>query len=453
MVLSNSSTPVQLQQWSQATQRLQHVTSIHVHVADRVSAELFEMAVLLLSQRRPYITELHLLAVDGTLSTKLTHNQTIARIPSIRGLACLLLELKTLVVKGIEVNDLPEDLQHLATAATAGVWQLQKLTLRAFWNLDEEADPLHWSSVASCVLQLAQAFPHLEELELQVPGLELDPKQSLLSSSKDGAIDCLFDETVTAAMEAAEDAVALLTDETEGKYQLAGVALLAVITTAALQLQDLEALRLHEVPNIWKPHPDLAVTSGLLQQLSAVTLSAFAADDDVDVEDSPICAIENTTMEDYGCWLLQHHSSLMQLGINTAYSSPDRVEAKWSMTWNRKQLPLQPQLLQQQTPNLACALDSSGGRTDVGSCEQAQVSAATVEQVTVSMMCHNWSISGTEALFGAFRRDLSHYSSRPAYSVLSNISSLQLKVGYWGSFQLKDMLKDMKNLRHLEVRI
>lgn len=114
LLLSEKTSISQVQQWFQATQRLQHVSSLHIHINSDISAEMFELAIQLLSQRSSNIRELHLLESGVAHSAIITER---ASIPSLQHLQHLLGSLQTLVIQNISVKDLP---------VTCRTWQPQQ---------------------------------------------------------------------------------------------------------------------------------------------------------------------------------------------------------------------------------------------------------------------------------------------------------------------------------------
>lgn len=158
LLLTGSSSEEQLRQWEQATQQLQHVAGIHVHIAGEVSSQTFDLTMQLLSQRHQ-IKELHLLPARLCGSG--------GSVPALKAVAQLSSQLHTLVVEGIAVGSLLADLRQLAAAA--GGWKLQMLMLRT-----TEPDKLFWLGYLSALRRFVEAAPGLKTLNLRIPLLVYD---------------------------------------------------------------------------------------------------------------------------------------------------------------------------------------------------------------------------------------------------------------------------------------
>lgn len=136
-----SSSMTQLQNWVRTTNKLQHVSNIHMVLTGRVPRKVLGLAMQLLNRHFNNISELHLLAIsNGNSSSKDT--STIPAAPATASIYSLLPlqhnfdRLKILVLQGVAVADLPDDLQQLGAAAvSAGEgWQLRSLKLLGTWT-------------------------------------------------------------------------------------------------------------------------------------------------------------------------------------------------------------------------------------------------------------------------------------------------------------------------------
>lgn len=118
--LCEDSSTDQLQQWRQATQQFQHVTSIHIQVASRLTAVIFDQAMQLLSQRKQNVTQLHLLTAGRNSSY---NSSGYACISTLLPVQHVIQHLDTLILQGIAFENLAVDLQQLTAASSS--WQLQ----------------------------------------------------------------------------------------------------------------------------------------------------------------------------------------------------------------------------------------------------------------------------------------------------------------------------------------
>lgn len=183
LLLHDSSSTEQLQQWFQAVRQLQHVSAVHVQVTGDLSADVFGTAMQLLSQQFKSITELHLMAYAGDVTWRVDWGlatQARGYVQSIKGLQHVVSNLQTLVIEGTAVEDMGSDIQQLTAAAVASSgWQLQKLTLNAEWrhpyytfDAVDESTPYLGSGFANAVMQLPSAFPNLQQLAIRIPPID-----------------------------------------------------------------------------------------------------------------------------------------------------------------------------------------------------------------------------------------------------------------------------------------
>lgn len=120
--LSGSSSSEQLQQWHHATRKLQHVRSIHIRIVGEVPSEAFELAMQLLSQSYNSINEL---VAVCTPDCGKSYNSSRGRLITLQPVKHIVSKLETLLIKGIAVVSLADDLQALAAAAEEEEsWQL-----------------------------------------------------------------------------------------------------------------------------------------------------------------------------------------------------------------------------------------------------------------------------------------------------------------------------------------
>lgn len=423
--LSDSSSTEQVQQGCQLMQGLSPVGKIHIDIAVEVATEVFELAMQLLSQRSTPVTELHLLSFYGH-----------GNVASLQSLQHLLPNLQTLVIRGITVDDLVRDLQQLAAAAAADSfegWPLQSLTLE--WN-----NQCHWKLYSAAVQHLATAFPNLQQLDIRVPdiGFYLEPipqlEDAAAMTENDLALldpkhlifcSCGLDSAAMYVFSHPEYTPAAI----EREAATAAVAAIASLANAMIQLKQLQTLTVTEVPDIWRLRTR---DDSSEPPVAAVAIAAAAPDTIIQAGSGLLpsaAAAAFSTLEDLGCWLLQHHPKLLDLRICTDEAAVKGKGCSLSWQCNRK---LQP-AGSHQTPLIAGSSNSS-------KLTPIDMSVAA----GVEHYLHRYSATD-------FADQLSHYSSRPADDVMGHISSLALKIVYSDCLILPDLLENLKSLKHLEV--
>lgn len=106
-------------------------------------------------------------------------------------------------------------------------------------------------------------------------------------------------------------------DEWQRKYyerQLANITATAALVNAALQLKDLQVLKVTNASDIWKLYPPYTCAAKATAQQAALIADVLAAGE--------LCTLSAAaealaTLNKCGCWLLQHHPVLMELHIST----------------------------------------------------------------------------------------------------------------------------------------
>lgn len=459
--LSEQTSISQVQQWFQATQRLQHVSSLHIHINGEISAEMFELAIQLLSQRSSSIGELHLLESGVAHSAIITER---ASIPSLQPFQQLLGSLQTLVIQNISIKDLPSDLQNLAAAATTtaaataatlatpaaqGGWKLQHLTLDVEWlhpwcsSGVQEPTPCLWSTFSTAMLNLIAAFPHLNQLTIRMPPIGLRMTEVIYYD--DGSVAHSVDEVPEALrfMKKCSTVFSNMPWDWRVSAAAAAVSAVAALVNAAVQLNSLEVFKVTDVPDIWnaQEYHEVEGASYGLRMTTATALSllkagastaarAAVADEffsNADQLSSAAQAVEVLkTLDDAGCWLMQQHQKLKEASFDTAVTG-------WHMWWRWQQQQ------QQQQPSVECVSSSVCCNTtavelytvnlplDVMHLYQSAVAslAAHVESGSCSS---NDSSSICQWFSSLLTGQLSHYSFRPADEVLHHLSSCSLQV-------------------------
>lgn len=323
--LSKCSTSEQLQQWCHVTKQLHHVTSIHVCVFGSISANLLNLTMQLLAQHFKNIKELHLLGVDddsnnnNTKAGRSDDNDPAAHVITLQPLRHLIARLKVLVIEGLTVQDIAGDLQQLAAAAVArhgegGAWQLQSLTLAVEWGYERQPEgqgdfrarlgrckQTPWPAFLLFWSSLLKAFPSLTQLNIQLPTWVLFEFKSAGDVYERMKADSLC-------------------------HQFTKVATIAAVANLVLQLKHLKVLTLTDIPDVWgncngisyrEPAIGTAATgargSGLAQP-AVDGLHACLSNGLLPSLSAAAAAFE--TMDDFGCWLLQHHPALAELSVS-----------------------------------------------------------------------------------------------------------------------------------------
>lgn len=410
--LSATSSTQQLHQWHQATQHMKHVPSVHILVTGTIAADVFQMATQLLLQRRS-IRHLQINAWQPFRK---------AQIPSTQLINPLMQRLQTLQLSdGMTVADMAGFLQQLAVAQARG-WKLQHLTLQASWT--DPAGPSSWSEVCTGLGNLATASTGLRELDLKLPPLELDDL-------------CWQDEN---------------NDDVDAYLWLPNVAVVAALANSLVRLTALEVVTITDVPNIWVlPKPLAEVPADFLSASPSATAQTEAANALLASGLLPSLTAAGATfltLDDLGCWLLQHMPNLKKLQIQSTGVRPEYGETcPCAMCWQRQQ------------EHAAVIANSS-----VQGCKATATAVigpmqGTVTEVEFSHEQHALMTSGSQvdssdtSLSLRFHESLSSYSSSPDSDLVCHISSCCLGLHLSDIDGLGDLLADLKSLRNLEVRM
>lgn len=481
--LSDSSSRDQLQQWCHTTQHFQHVVSIHILITGTIPAQVFEQTMQLLLERKDMITELHLLAA-AAMPWAITSSSKHARVSTLQPLQHVIGQLKTLVIKGILVANMARDMRQLAASAALaeGNWQLQQLTLCVLWH---QGQPSHWYQFSTAIRQLTAAVPNLQRLEICVPflGVRAKPQCSfqkgsiIIPSDNQGTIYCFENSTnssnghdaagdaaVVAAVqpdandqedEAAHDADEFLpSNNFELNAACKLLAAVAGLADAVLQLQHLKVLVVTGLPDIWQPQaPGVSFTT-------MVEMAAAAGYVPLDIErlqSVAAAAAAFVTMDDYGCWLLQHHPALKKVHISNR-------QTNWEMSWQRQQL---EQSQNQSHGGSSCCRDGLSVHTcaacNTGKQQSAAAAAAEpvsaprrLSEITTARFVCSKDDSDSSAVLHTAHHQITCYS-RPDNSIshvpdaLCQIISCDIVVYHHQANGLAEALRSMKSLKHLKV--
>lgn len=432
--LSEGSSSDQLQKWSHATRQLQHVDSVHVHVVDTVNKHVFESAVQLLSHPARNIRGLHLIGVKladdrhlrDQADSHLFDDPPRARFPAtvsdpafiytLLPLQQLIGRLQTLVVKGIGVEDVLGDFEQLAAAATTtGPWQLQSLTWDVAWTYSSFL--FKTSAIfLSVVKHWVQAFPQLKQLSISVPPLK---PPTLIGNYPD-----------------------------RPGMQLS---MIQAVATAVVQLKGLEAVTVTGLPDIWS------------EAVHAEVIDPEAASEGVDVQ----VAAPVTTLDEYGCWLLQHHSQLRDLHICTDPTG-------FGMYWQKQHTPwvssdvggssMASAGIDAATApgailaSIHASVDFGyrpGASRDLDSDLETEAATNRLAQLQANYSAGSSTSSQANSNIVADHaiKQLSEYSPRSAAYIWSHISSLRLTLKERHIDCLNGLMFKLKSLKHLEVRM
>lgn len=439
MPLTDSGSATQLQTWNRVTQRLQHVTSVHIHLTGRIiAANMFELAMQLLSQRTNSIAELHLLAVN------IEPHGSSATVASLQPIIALMPQLRTLVIEGI-VSNLPYDLYQIATAAPAEGWQLQSLVLKASWyDLAEitEPDEVHWWDFPAALYYFTKAWPGLTHLDFKFPSLKWHP---LVSPDLPTAHD------LSTLIHESYDPPGSRCDYRQ--VQLAQVAAVAALANAVQHLQHLKTLAITNMPNLWKQgiYGHELHTNTVPSALGSATTAPAPATAVIDdfLRGGALSSVSTAaealfTLDDCGCWLLQQHPSLTGAAISTMDH-----ESEWKMTWYQQQqqpqIPMLSNLARGQQTATASATEDKLTHANISCCLEV-ASYDFTGRIPASS-----SEDSRTSLTSRFIFQLSQYSSRPAAWLMDKISSCSLKLYHEDADGLAHLLYSLRSLKHLQV--
>lgn len=411
MRLTEASSDEQLSQWHQATRQLQHVTSIHVHVAGKVTAEVFDSAMQLLSQSFNKVSELHLLGEDAVrYSWGLDAYK--ASIPTLQPLSHLIGNLEILVVADIAIANIAHDLENLAASEATGGRQLRRLSLQ--WSYPEDT---LWFEFQKAMQQLPRTFPELQQLQVWYPQLVIKPLEAV---DADAIADQLCGETGRPW-------------SPPGDEHLVRSAMIAAVANAVMQMECLESMSIAYAPDMWESSMWVPPLGPCEPADAAGTAVVDATLDGGTLNSASAAVAAFPTLDHTGCWLLQHHGSLRELHIST--------ETSCSISWRR---PLQHLLL-----------SSDHSRSNLPGCGIASATEQAAAEVVDAAIGH-------DALFTEWPRWIKSpwplYSFRPDY-LMQHVSRCQLRLrqtmnyGRWDCdvATLLGPWIDMKGLKHLEV--
>lgn len=470
--INEHSTADQLQQWCQATKQLQHVRAIKVLISGTASAYVFDLAMQMLSEHIS-ATVLHLKAVEDQCSSgsidSISSSSTNAKayLPSLSHVYHMLAQLDWLAIDGIRFDDLAKTLRWLAAGAEGGGggWQLKKLDIKAVWRCDScpikgrptEDLMVSWSVCAAALMHLATAFPELKSLAINLPAqLNFDTGQHFHAT-----------HAQSQSMNYADDAAAVALDP-HVKEQLAKVAVVAAVANAAMQLKNLVTLAVWDIPDIWcsgshsqslrwfeldsssDPAPSAAETA-------AVTPPSLAAFADAVLsggflQSTSAAAEAFLTLDDCGCWLLQHHATLKDLKLHCTAE-----RGSTTFTWQQQQQQHSqpgsssngPSHKASLPPNIAAiqlSADLSQPPQQLGRANVLSGDSNTASSSSSSMR------NVDNSLISSIHQRLSPYSFRPRSYIFQQITEMRLTLSETDVDGLADLLGNFKSLKALEVR-
>lgn len=460
LLLSQSSSAQQLTQWFQATKRFQHVSSVHIHLDQRVSASLFEQAMQQLSEERPDITELHLQAVAYCSPS----TRRKAWLTTMQPLRYLLPRLKTLVLEGVAIS-MPYGIYQLAAAAPAMGWQLQRLVISTLqWCHKRD---IHWTELLPALQRLTEAFPNLKQLQLQLPEVDCQSE----------AYATVYDDKAAAAAnilpgDVYEARIGGWPYDLVGNYvegDLAEVAVVAAVANAVMRLKHLKCLTLSKIPDIWRRTPN-SHTDDDGSPAAVTTARESTAEESASVDvrlnggilpSVAAAAAVFDTLDHCGCWLLQQHLSLGSLCIATN-------ETGWEMSWWRQSQRFTPDrdttgIISDSSSRVTVQSSSSTAAATLlsGSTPMGRVNLATYDYTWAhkgrEKMANTSSTDGSinnsvKSLCASFMSRLAVYSFRPASFLMYHINTCKLELLAEDTNSLADLLAHMKCLKRFEVR-
>lgn len=445
----------------------------------------------LLSQCRT-VLELHLLAAAGCSSSNKNNMNFQSCISTLQPLQHVMPQLLTLVIEGIAVQDMVNDLKQLSLAAPVGGWRLQNLTLYGYWsNLERTPIELHsppclWSRFASAVRQLAIASPRLQQLSVQIPRLgysynsDAVNDEDLRRAAEEGVGFNTAADGAAQVLDAAklfQNRDAYLSVNKRGPKVKAATALVAAVVAlfnTTLQLRHLRMLRVTDAPDIWGSLQHPLIDSWLAEyrpvvvpwEASAVAIAAKVVEKRAEVPPEASTAASESatgaellrmstavkalaTLDGSSSWLFQHHRTLEEMHLSTP--------GGWSMSWQRDQ--------QRQD----CSHDSRTECNRLAACSASaapHLLEASVNWHQCAALCtrqavfqHQAGVNVVNLVYSCHSKafpstlisHLSHYSSRSAPYVMQHISRCQLVLEYDDVNHLSDLLTQLKSLKQLEV--
>lgn len=413
MRLTEASSDEQLSRWHQATRQLRHVTSIHIQVAGKVSADMFDSAMQLLSQSFPKVAELQLLGEDAVRRTS-SFKPFPACIPTLQPLGHLMGRLEALVIQGMTNGDIAQDLLQLAASTAIDCRQLRELTLQ--WRYPSAT---LWSDFLKVVKQLPLTFPVLQQLHLCFPAFAIIP---LDADSADDIAEALQDVDDDNEQ-----------DVPSGHQHLVRSAIVAALVNAVMQMDCLKVLSIQNVPDMW--HWSMYVqplgTSSPADAATAAIVNATI--DGGRLPDASAAVAAFPTLDHIGCWLLQHHVSLKRLQIAT--------DTGCSISWQRP-----PQQQQLNSDHGMCSTLSNSSTVSATQEGEAELVDACISHDTITTFWPD-TVSSPWQL----------YSFRPD-ALMQCVSKCQLRLERDSTeHEYKDMSDllgpwiSLKGLKHLEV--
>lgn len=428
------------------------VSCIHVIISVAATAEVFDLAMQLLAQRITPVRELHLLA-DGECDT----------MPLLQPLHHLLPHLQVLEIEG-NLLHLGAGLSKLTQTAapSAQAWQLQDLTL--CW-----LGCCKWSTFAHAMTQLVTLFPRLQQLAIQMPtvGIELKDKGQPEATATVAVDHAAFvdDGYLIPYSIALKNSIHYgicypHCSEAEIEYQAAAaaVAAIAALANAVLQLRQLQTLTVDEAPDVWSQRAPARDEFGARNRskppVSAVQIASLDHDSTIAAPTDhgllvsiPAAVAAFGTLDDCGCWLLQHH-----LGLRSLHICTDATLLEVCMRWQRSQHP-------PAGPLPMTISSSSGGSLSLNIATLSSISvlaefcapsAAASPSPSTAVEPANDDSYWTLRALCSFRMSL--YSVRPVADIMTGISRLRLHLDLSGASQLHDLLGGLVSMKILEVR-
>lgn len=443
--LSHASTQQHLQKWFAATKQLQQVKSIHVHLAAAAVVQSSVIAAAMEQLRICFqdMTELQLLAVsDGSTSSWTPDCAYLSALAE--PILPLMPRLSALVIANISVQSFLEEIESLARYAEWSrtqksdwnrPWHVQSLHL----HLHQDHEHTHWRDLCSAFKLLAKAFPELKDFSIHFPRVYYDDQRVTGYGGRIDYENDLCDEGSLADYD----------------QRLAGLAVMAALVNATLQLEQLEQLTVRGAPDIWRYRPTLAKLLGKASREKTAAYDRCATSSALGALSSiSTAAAALGTMDDVGCVLLRQHTTLKKVHIHAG-------TVGWSMSWQQQQQQRGAICGNNQThsaltqhaastaANISC--DVEAAVYDVGNAinehflhDPPSDDSSNTDQMYAS--------SNNQRLSAAFDHHISHYSRRLPFEVVRDISSCQLTLLDNEIDSLTYVLSDLKPLKHLEVR-
>lgn len=448
--LSDQTTTQQVQQWFQATHQLHYVPTMHMLISSKVTGGVFELAVQLLSQHAN-IKELHILSALN--KSEASCMPGMDSLPSLQPLHHLLHYLHTLVIDGVTVECMANDLQQLSAASVSKKgWQLQKLAINADWRPGNE---LLWSEFSKGMQYLGQAFPDLRSLSMRHP--LLTPIPDFAYNGTDPAPDETEIHAINfllGVVNRAEPVDAEYAEAYWRELQLSTAAAMVAVASTVLHIKTLQCLTIVELPDMWRRRQvQIAYTDPSLQALA----STAARDKAAAVAEAMLKArllppvtsaatVTFQTLDEYGCWLLQQHPELIKVAISTERKG---LAMSWQKQQSQQQKQQQLSLQEMFAINLAISGVTAPRPMVDKSTNSLAGSLAEGIKWRIDHLSHQHSGSKTHASVEFINTRV--YSFRPATQFMSHISSCHLALKMADTPGLAELLGNLKALKHLKV--